>query len=303
MRGMKGYTVPILTSFHEDGSIDEEAMRQNISYLIEEGIHAITLTGSFGEYPLLSSQERIRLFEISVEAAAGRCTIIAGTAHANTEKVIYLSQAAEDVGADGVMIIPPYYLLPSERDLKHHFRRIEASINLPVSIYNNPPRTGVNMSVPLLVELSQMEKVVTIKQSSKSFFELLELIRQTQDRKDFHVTNGQEMWAFPALLMGAQACYGISPLLFGRECIALYDCAQQGDVLGGQAIQYRINQIRSVLSGLSATPAAALRYLANLRGLAGGYSRAPITELSQEEQQILAQMSERVGLEPVYRPA
>ena len=105
------------------------------------------------------------------------------------------------------MIIPPYYLLPSERDLKHHFRRIEANINLPISIYNNPPRTGVNMSVPLLVELSQMEKVVTIKQSSK------------------------------------------------------------------------------------------------MRRLAGGYSRAPITDLSEDEQRVLTQMSERVGLKPVYRPA
>ena len=102
-------------------------MRTNIAYLIGEGIHGITLTGSFGEFPLLTEQERIRLYEVAVEEAAGRCTVIAGTAHARTDIVIELGDAAARVGMDGVMMTPPHYLRPSDDDLRLHFGRIAAA--------------------------------------------------------------------------------------------------------------------------------------------------------------------------------
>ena len=296
---MKDYLVPILTPFNRDGSVDEGAMRQNISYLIGEGIHGITLTGSFGEFTLLNSDERIRLYEIAVDEAAGKCTIVAGTAHAGTDEVIRLSHAAEKIGVDGLMITAPYYLLPSEDDTRKHFRRISDAVSLPITIYNQPFRTGTNMSPALLVELSSLDHVASVKQSSTSFFELLELIRLTQDLPNFHVTNGTELWAFPAVLMGAEATYGISPFLIGRECIELYHCAKNGDLERGRAIQYKVNQIRSAIARCAATPAAALRELMNAKGMAGGYSRAPITELSETDKQILKQMSQAIQLEPV----
>jgi len=299
MKDMKGYFVPIFTPFNRDGSVDEAAMRQNISYLIDEGIHGITLTGSFGEFPLLSSEERIRLYELAVDEVQGRTAVVAGTAHAQTEETIRLSQAAEGAGADGIMLIAPYYLLPSERDLREHFCAVAKSVTLPVTIYNNPPRTGVNMRPEFLAELSRLDNVVTIKQSSKLFFEVLELIRLTQDLPGFHVTNGQEMWAFPALLMGAQACYGISPLLLGRKCIEMYDCACRGDVERGRAIQLRISIIRNALASCKATPAACVRELANMRGLAGGYPRRPIVELSDDDKAILRQAVEQAHIQRV----
>ena len=299
MEKMKGYLVPILTPFNRDGSVDEGAMRQNISYLIGEGIHGITLTGSFGEFALLNSDERIRLYEIAVDEAAGKCAIVAGTAHASTDEVIRLSHAAEKIGVDGLMITAPYYLLPSEDDIRKHFRRISDAVSLPITIYNQPFRTGTNMSPALLLELSRLDHVTSVKQSSTSFFELLELIRLTQGIPNFHVTNGTELWAFPAVLMGAEATYGISPFLMGRECIELYHCAKKGDFERGRAIQYKVNQIRSAIARCAATPAAALRELMNAKGMAGGYSRAPITELSETDKQILKQMSQAIQLEPV----
>lgn len=299
MKEMKGYIVPIFTPFNRDGSVDEGAMRQNMSYLIGEGIHGITISGSFGEFALLSSEERIRLYEVAVEEAAGRCAIIAGTPHASTAEVIRLSNAAEKAGVDGLMITAPYYLVPSERDVKNHFTLINDAVSLPIAVYNNPPRIGINMSPSLLMELSKLDKVVSIKQSAASFFELLELIRRTQGRPGFHVTNGQEHWAFPALMMGAEAAYGISPLLIGQECISLYDCAKKGDLERGRAIQLRVNEIRAALAGCEATPAAVLRFLANTRGLAAGYSRAPIAELSDDDKKILTDMSKSVQIKPI----
>jgi len=302
MRDMKGYFVPIFTPFNRDGAIDTKAMRENIAYLIGEGIHGITITGSFGEFPILSSDERIQLYEVAVDEARGRCAIVAGTAHADTKETVRLSLAAQAAGVDGVMVIPPYYLLPSERDLTEHFRRVSESVSVPITIYNNPARTGINMSLPLLLELSRMNNVVTIKQSSKFFFDLLELIRQTQGRKGFHVTNGQEMWAFPALVMGAEAAYGVSPIVLGRECIALYDLARQGDVERGRALQLKINRIRAALTRCHATPAACVRELAKLRGLASGYSRAPIVDLSEDDKKALREALAELRVEPVAAP-
>lgn len=302
MREMKGYIVPIFTPFNRDGTIDHDALRQSISYLIDEGIYGITLTGSFGEYPLLDVEERIGLFEVAVDEAAGRCTIIAGTSDASTETVVKLNEAAAKCGADGLMIVPPAYLLPSDRDLSNHFTRIAVSAALPITLYNNSPRTGFSMSTDLLVELSKLEHVVSIKQSSPNFFDLLELIRLTADEPDFWVTNGQEHWAFPALMMGAQAAYGVSPLLIGRECIDLYHCAKSGDVERGRAIQLKVNVIRAALRRCQGTPAACIRELSNMRGLPAGYSRAPIAELSDEDKQILREAIATIGVTPVAQP-
>lgn len=297
MKDMKGYIVPLLTSFNRDGSLDERAMRENISYLVSVGTHCITMSGSFGEFPLLSNEERIRTYELAVDEAAGRSVILAGTGAADTATTIMLNKAAESVGADGVQIISPYFLGPMERELREHFIQCSKSTSLPVMIYNNM-RTGVNMSVSLIMELSHLENVVTVKQSSNNFFELLETIRLSQGRTDFHVTNGKEIWAFPGLVMGADAVYGISPLLLGRECVELYDCAKNGDIQRGTAIQYKINRVRAAMMRCDGTQAVTLRELLNLRGLAGGYSRMPYTELPEEDKQILRQVSEEV-LEPV----
>ena len=172
MKHIEGYLVPIHTPFNKDGSIDEKGMRGNISYLIEEGIHGITMSGSFGEFPLLTHQERIRLYEIGVDEAAGRCAIVAGTAHASTAEVIRLNEAAANAGVDGVMITPPHYLVPSERDIMNHFKLISESTDLGITVYNNPFRTGVGMSVSFLVALSKIENVVTVKQSSKDVMDV-----------------------------------------------------------------------------------------------------------------------------------
>lgn len=296
---LHGYIMPLLTPFNADGSVDERGMCTNISYLIGEGIHGITLTGSFGEFPLLTEQERIRLYEVAAEEAAGRCAVIAGTAHARTEVVIELGDAAARIGMDGVMMTPPHYLRPSDDDLRLHFGRIAAAAALPITIYNNPPRVGINMSVALLVELSRLDNVATIKQSSPDLTDLIDLIDLADGQDGFFVTNGQEPRALPALVMGADANYGISPLMLGRECIGLYDCVRGGDLLRARAIQRKVNTIRRAFAAAAATPAAALRYLANKRGLAGGHPRAPIAELSDTDKRLLDRAADAAGMSAV----
>lgn len=298
IKKFSGYVVPLLTSFNSDGSVDEQAVRTNLSYLVSVGAHCVTLSGSFGEFPLLSEEERVRLFEIATEEAAGRCTIIAHTGAHDTATAVRLTQAAEKIGVDGLLIIPPPFHGPVERDIREHYIQCSKSTSLPIIIYNNM-RAGLNLSQSLILELSHLDNVVSIKQSSNDFFDLLETIRLTKGRTDFFVTNGKEIWAFPGLLMGADAVYGVSPLLLGRECVSMYDCAKNGEVARGEAIQYRVNSIRSAMMACDGVQAVTLRELLNLRGLAGGYSRAPYTELPDNDKARLKAALADVGIKRV----
>ncbi len=185
--------------------------------------------------------------------------------------------------------------------MRNHFELIDKKVSLPITIYNNPPRTAVNMSTELLVELSKLEHVTSIKQSTESFFDLLELIRLTKGEPNFHVTNGQEHWAFPGLIMGAQGCYGVTPLVLGKECIAMYDCSQTGDLERGREIQMRVNILRTAMKKCECTAAAAVREMVRLRGLAAGYSRAPIADPSDADKRILREAAAAMGMKPLTR--
>ena len=214
--------------------LDELAARTNLSHLISVGAHCVTLSGSFGEFPLLSEAERIRLFEVATEEAAGRCSIIAHTGAFDTATAVRLSQAAEKIGVDGLLINPPPFHGPVERDILDHYTQCSNSTTLPIIIYNNM-WAGVNLSQSIILELSHFDNVVLVKQSSNDFYDLLETIRLTKGRDDFFVTNGKEIRAFPGLLMGADAVYGVSPLLLGHECVSMYDCSKNGQVERGEA--------------------------------------------------------------------
>ena len=215
---LRGYIMPLLTPFNADGSVDEQGMRTNIAYLIGEGIHGITLTGSFGEFPLLTEPERIRLYEVAVEEAAGRCTVIAGTAHARTDIVIELGDAAARVGMDGVMMTPPHYLRPSDDDLRLAFRPHRRRVQAAGDDLQQPAAGGhQHVSVPARrAEPARQRGDHQAVQPGPHGADRT-LIDRTDGQDGFFVTNGQEPRALPALVMGADANYGISPLMLGRE--------------------------------------------------------------------------------------
>ena len=162
---LHGYIMPLLTPFNADGSVDERGMRTNISYLIGEGIHGITLTGSFGEFPLLTEQERIRLYEVAAEEAAGRCAVIAGTAHARTEVVIELGDAAARIQElflagrkeEAAAAVPDEFL--DETALIGPVERIRERYRL----WADDPITGITVNaeqpeaLELMAELAELE--------------------------------------------------------------------------------------------------------------------------------------------------
>src|SRR6056297_1641796 len=159
------YTV-MVTPFNDSSELDESALRRMVDWQIERGTHGLIPLGSTGEFLSLTHAERSRVAEIVVEQAAGRVPVLVGSAAEWTDEAVKLSRAAEAAGADGLMIIPPYYSSPSEDEVYTHFARIGSAVSIPIMVYNNPFTSNVDLSPELLARLSTIDAVRYVKESS-----------------------------------------------------------------------------------------------------------------------------------------
>ena len=157
-----GTFVPVVTPFTQSGELDEPSVRRILDLLIEEGVDGIVVAASTGEWFALSNDERIRLFEIAADQVRGRATLLAGTSAIATRDAVVLTEAARVLGLDGALILPPPYVLPSERETIAFFAAI-AEVGLPLMLYNNPSRTQVNLNARLLGKLMEFDAVVALK--------------------------------------------------------------------------------------------------------------------------------------------
>ena len=187
---IKGIIPAMVTPLKKDETLDEDGLREVINYLIESGVHGIFCCGSQGEIYSLRDEERRRVVEVTVDEVNGRVPVYAGTGEVTTEKVIDLTRYAKDVGADAASIITPYFIRPSSEELYMHYRKIAEAVDIPIILYNNPGRTGVNLDVSVVSRLAKIDNIVGIKDSSGDLTLTAEYIRQTPER--FSVIAGRD---------------------------------------------------------------------------------------------------------------
>ncbi|MGO4184708.1 4-hydroxy-tetrahydrodipicolinate synthase, partial [Paenibacillus sp. TAF43_2] len=194
----------MVTPFDADGHIDWETTAKLIDYLIEEQqSDSLVVSGTTGESPTLSDEEKLELFRFAVKHANGRCKIIAGTGSNNTAHSIHLTKDAEAAGVDGILLVAPYYNRPSQEGLYQHFKAIAGATKLPILLYNVEGRTGVNISVETTLRLAQIDNVVATKDCA-STDQLTQIISGAP--AGFKVYSGDDSATLPALAIGA---YGI----------------------------------------------------------------------------------------------
>ncbi|MDR7555490.1 MAG: dihydrodipicolinate synthase family protein [Armatimonadota bacterium] len=285
----------VVTPFAADGSVDAEKFVRNLTLLIDEGIDGLVVTGCTGEFWALDRRERIELYRLAVATAAGRVPVICGTSAIRTSEVIELSRAAETAGAQGVMITPPFYALPSPREIAAHYQTISDQIGLPILVYNIPKRQAVGIGPELLQRLADVDKVVAIKQSAPSFDDVTQAVALVGDRirifAGHSVTRG-----FPAIAMGCDGYVSsVEPQVMGREAIELFRLSRRGDVAAARALQYRCIALDEAIHGVGTFPAS-LKAAMNLVGRPGGYPREPLLPLTAEEQQRLERVLTALGL-------
>ena len=265
-----------VTPFTEQGTLDENATRELIDLLVSEGAKGLVMSGSLGEWYSLTNPERIRLFEIATEQSAGRVKIIAGTSAIRTADAVELTEAAKALGCDGAMLLPPPYILPTEREVLEFFRSVDA-VGLPLMLYNNPGRTGVNLNARLLSDLVVLQNVAALKDSSKDLAQLAQTIATHGER--IAVFTGFESYAVPCIQRGAVGVVGIAANVLGVKAIEFANFAIAGDWNSTAALSPLIDQLYALCYDGKHNPYVMIKEAMRLLGRPGGWPRPPLLPL------------------------
>ena len=288
----KGIIPAMVTPFDEDDKVDEKALRKLVDHLIEGRVHGIFTIGSQGEFYALDKEEKKKIIETVVDEVNGKVSVYAGTGAITTKEAILLTQIAEKAGAGAVSVITPFFISPSQEELYEYYLSIAKSTNLPVLLYNNPGRTGVNLSAELVERLSKIDNIVGIKDSSGNLTLTTEYIRTTPE--DFSVLCGRDTLIFATLLSGGKGSIAATANVVPKLVVEIYEAFVNGDIEKARKAQFRLAPLRLAFN-LGSFPVVVKEAL-NLIGINVGSARAPIKSLSKDKKKILRDVLRELGL-------
>ncbi len=273
------------TPFDANGEIDFQATANLVEHLIQNGSDGLVVAGTTGESPTLTNEEKVALFEHVVGVADGRIKIIAGTGSNNTRASVTLTQQAEAAGVDGIMLVAPYYNKPSQEGMYRHFEAIAQSTRLPVMLYNIPGRSIVNMSVDLIVRLSQIDNITSVKEASGNLDAASEIIEKTGS--GFAVYSGDDSLTLPMLSIGGTGIVSVASHIVGNEMQRMIKLFRTGDTAGAAAIH---RKLLPTMKALFAAPSPSpVKAALELYGIPVGGVRLPMLALTKEETAALEQ--------------
>jgi 4-hydroxy-tetrahydrodipicolinate synthase len=289
----RGIIPAMVTPLRSDGKVSEKVLRKFVDYLIDGGSHGLFVVGTTGEFYGLSPEEKRDLYVIAVDQTKSRVPVYAGTGAITTREAVLLTRYAEEAKVDAVSVLTPMFISPSQKELADHYASIAASTGLPVLLYNNPPKTGVNLTAPTVQKLADIPNVVGIKDSSGDFTLSAEYIRLTRG-KDFHVLMGRDTLIYAGLCYGATgsiaACANVAPRLVAD----IYDKFIAGDLKGALEAQFTLAPLR-IAFNLGTFPAVIKESLA-LLGIDAGPCMQPVGQMSEEEREELRKILTDMGL-------
>jgi len=268
----KGIIPAMVTPLTSDGKVNAEALRKLTDYLIEGGVHGLFPVGSQGEFYALTFEEKKKVVEVVVEETRGRVPIYVGTGAITTREAVALTKMAEAAGADAVSVITPFFIRPNESELLEFYTAIAKATRLPVLLYNNPGRTGVNLSTDFVVRASKVENIVGIKDSSGDLTLTAEYIRRTSEK--FSVLAGRDTLIYGTLCYGGKgaiaACANVAPKLI----VEIYEAFMAGDMKRALSAQFRLAPLRLAFD-LGTFPVV-IKEALNLMGIDAGVGVPPV---------------------------
>ena len=206
-----GAGTALVTPMNADGSVNFPKMKELIEFQIANGIDALIICGTTGEATTISDEDQIECVRFAKEVAAGRCPIIAGAGSNDTAHCIELAQACEKAGADGVLLVTPYYNKATQKGLILHYTAIANAINIPIILYNVPGRTGCNLAPKTVAELAKVENIVAVKEASGNLSQVAEIAALVGP--DFDIYSGNDDQILPDCLWAAKALSPFCPML------------------------------------------------------------------------------------------
>jgi 4-hydroxy-tetrahydrodipicolinate synthase len=271
-----GSIVALVTPF-KNGVVDKDAFARLVEWHIAEGTHGLVPCGTTGESPTLSHEEHMAVVEQSVEVAAGRVPVIAGAGSNNTAEALRLSQHAKDVGADGTLVVTPYYNKPTQEGLYQHFKALNDAVDIPLLIYNIPPRSVIDMSVETMARLFELKNVVGVKDATA------DISRVSQQRlamgPDFCQLSGEDATALAFMAHGGHGCISVAANVAPKLCAQFQNACMQGNFSAALELQDKLMPLHTALF-IEANPCPTKYAMARL-GLCEEDVRLPMVPIQQ----------------------
>jgi 4-hydroxy-tetrahydrodipicolinate synthase len=233
----KGTLTAIVTPFR-DGEVDERALRDHIEWQVQSGVDGIVPCGSTGESATLSHAEHERVIRITVEQVRKRVPVVAGTGSNSTAEAIRLTASAREMGADGALLISPYYNKPTQDGIFKHYKTIATSVDLPLLVYNIPGRTGSNIAPETFARLAEVKNIVGVKEASGSMDQTSDILRLCGDR--LTILSGDDALTVPLMALGAKGVIATIGNVMPREMHELAAAGLAGDFARAREIHYRM---------------------------------------------------------------
>ncbi len=289
---VSGIIPAMVTPFGKDGKLNLPALRKLTNYLIDLGVHGLFAVGGQGEFWAMDADEKRQVIETVVEETRGRVPVYAGTGAETTWEAIKLTQIAESAGADAVSIITPYYVAPSQDEILEHYKAIAKSTKLPVVLYNNPPRTGNNISPSMLEKAAKVENIVGVKDSGGDMTQACEYIRRTD--KDFAVLMGRDTMIFAGMCVGAKGSITATANVAPKLVVEIYDAYMEGDMVRAQKCQDQLAPLRLAFE-LGTFPVV-IKEALEMIGIEAGPARMPVGPMKPDKRAELFNVLVGMGL-------
>jgi len=287
-----GVMVAIVTPF-SDGRLDEAAFRRLINYQIENGISAIVPCGTTGESATLSYEEHKRVIELAIEEVNGRVPVLAGTGSNSTAEAVALTRHAKEAGADGALMISPYYNKPTQEGIYRHFKTVaEAVAPLPIIVYNIPGRTSSNMLPETTARLAEIDNIVGIKEATGDLTQMARTIELCGP--DFDVISGDDGLTLPLLAIGGKGVISVACHLAPKQMVEMYNSFTAGDLAKAREIFFKLLPLfRAIFIETNPIP---VKTALGMMGLIKPELRLPLCAMSPENEAKLRKVLTDYGL-------
>jgi 4-hydroxy-tetrahydrodipicolinate synthase len=288
-----GAIVAIVTPF-KNGQVDEEALRRLIEEQINAGTDGITPCGTTGESTTLSHEEHDRVIEITIDAVKKRVPVIAGTGSNSTAETLRLTRHAWEAGADGALLVCPYYNRPTQEGLYQHFKTVAQEVPIPIVVYNIEGRTGVNLKPETMARLAKLPNIVGVKEASGSLKQMSDMIRLCGP--DFDVLSGDDIFTLALLALGGKGIISVISNCVPGDMAAMVDAFADGDLEKARVLHYRMAPLIEALF-IETNPVPVKTALA-LMGKVQEEFRLPLCGMEEKNRQILKKTMQDYGLIP-----
>ncbi len=285
-------SIPALITPFYKGEIDYDSFQKIIEWSIEQGSHSFVPCGTTGESPTLSHDEHKNVVDECIKIVDKRVPVIAGTGSNNTIEAIEFTKHAEESGADGALIVTPYYNKPTQAGLYLHYKKIAESTNLPIIIYNIPSRSIVDMSIETMVELSKIKNIIGVKDATNDLFR--PLLTRTKIKKDFCYLSGEDGTALAYLVQGGNGCISVTANIAPKLCSELHNYWKNKEIDKALQINLKLAKIHHALF-IESSPGP-VKYAAELLNLCSAETRLPIAPIKDSTKLIIKKCMNEANL-------